>query len=226
MSTDETAPAPVAEEGDSTRRAGCTKTPKFKIEKTKLLLVEGKDEDLFFTSALEKHLGIGSIQVLPLAGKEQLSRNLAALKRDPKFVEVTSLAVIRDADNAADAAFQSVCGALRRHDFMPPDAHAAFSSGWPRAGIFIMPDGQRNGMLETLCMDSVAGSVEAGCLRCYFNCLGAQGVIPRPFDKARAQAWLASRPQPDKRVGEAAAAGYWPFNNAAFDSLWNFIRST
>ncbi len=121
MSTDETAPAPVAEEGDSTRRAGYTKTLKFKIEKAKLLLVEGKDEDLFFTSALEKHLGIGSIQVLPLAGKEQLSRNLAALKRDPKFVEVTSLAVIRDADTAADAAFQSVCGALRRRDFMPPD---------------------------------------------------------------------------------------------------------
>jgi len=30
---------------------------------------------------------------------------------------------------------------------------------------------------------------------------------------------------PDRRVGEAAQAGYWPWDSQAFDDLWAFLRS-
>ena len=43
--------------------------------------------------------------------------------------------------------------------------------------------------------------------------------------KARAHAWLASRVEPDKRVGEAAQAGYWPWGADAFLDLWSFVGS-
>ena len=29
---------------------------------------------------------------------------------------------------------------------------------------------------------------------------------------------------PDRLVGEAAQAGYWPWNSRAFDDLWAFLR--
>ncbi len=48
---------------------------------------------------------------------------------------------------------------------------------------------------------------------------------PNNLDKARAHAWLASRPECDKRVGEAAQAGYRPWGSDAFRALWAFVGS-
>jgi hypothetical protein len=88
-----------------------------------------------------------------------------------------------------------------------------------------MPDGTSDGILETLCISSVSGEIEFACLTQFFACCQRHGVVPNNMHKAHAHAWLACRPEPDKRVGEAALAGYWPFSNSAFDHLWTFIRA-
>ncbi|MGC9259619.1 MAG: DUF3226 domain-containing protein [Phycisphaerae bacterium] len=198
---------------------------KVKITQTKLLLVEGKDEELFFSAALEKHTHVDDIQVLPIAGKTRLRENLASLKRDANFPGVTSLAVIRDADDSFASAFQSVRDSLMHHKLPVPREHGQFTTGVLRVGVFIMPDGKNNGMLETLCMRSVKGRAQTACVESYLDCLKQNGAYPAPVDKARAHAWLAGQDDPEKRVGEAAQAGYWPFADSAFDNLWNFIRA-
>ena len=92
-------------------------------------------------------------------------------------------------------------------------------------GIFVVPNGIDDGMLETLCLQSVSGLPEFSCVDGYFRCLQGHGPLPTNMHKARAHAWLASRPKSDLRVGEAAQAGYWPWDSDAFGELWSFIRS-
>ena len=88
-----------------------------------------------------------------------------------------------------------------------------------------MPDGTNDGMLETLCMSSAASQNGFACVGGFFNCMAASGVpLPSNMHKAQAQAWLASRPAPGKRLGEAAHASYWVWTDTAFSQLWAFIR--
>ncbi|MGA8346654.1 MAG: hypothetical protein WB773_02435 [Isosphaeraceae bacterium] len=50
-----------------------------KIQKPKLLIVEGRDEQFCFEAALRDHLGLTDIQVMPIGGKTPLTRNLTGL---------------------------------------------------------------------------------------------------------------------------------------------------
>lgn len=208
---------------------------KVQIRQPKLLVVEGKDEENFFKAALTNHLTIPDIQVLGIGGKTLLTGSLIALKNDPAFPAVQCLAVIRDADlspinaiaTAAPSAFTSVCASLTDPgvQLVCPGAHGQFAPGSPRVGVFIMPDGTSDGMLETLCMNAVSSRSEYACVTSFFTCFQAHATLPNNIHKARAHVWLASRIEPDKRVGEAALAGYWPFAEPAFQDLWNFISA-
>src|SRR5437867_4426683 len=82
-----------------------------KIEQDRILVVEGKEETLFF-SALITQLGLHGIQILPVGGKTNLRPNLKALRNAAGFDRVISLGLVRDADNDPVAAFQSVRSAL------------------------------------------------------------------------------------------------------------------
>lgn len=209
-----------------------------KIAKPKLLIVEGRDEEMFFEAALQDHLGLTDVQVMPIGGKTKLTQNLSAVVNDVGFPAVQGLAVFRDADSPigdppaagsvvseAIKAFQSICGSLRHVGLPSPAAHGQFANGPPRVGVFIVPNGVDDGMLETLCLLSVATLPEFPCVNGYFQCLQGHGTVPNNLHKARAHAWLASGPEPDRRVGEAAQAGYWPWDADTFRDLWAFIGS-
>ena len=209
------------------------------IAKTKLLLGEGKDEELFFRAML-KHLGREDVQVLSAGGKTGLSAALGVLMSDPKWPDVESLLIVRDADfsddrsreSAASSAWKSVTNELRKRGLPVPDNHGqlagrgeAVAPAALRVGIFILPDGVSDGMLEDLCLDAVSGDPVKPCLDAYLRCVEEkQGAIVRNLlPKARAHAFLASRSTPDKRVGEAAQAGYWPWEAPAFAPLLAFV---
>lgn len=66
------------------------------------------------------------------------------------------------------------------------------------------------------------------CVQSFMTCL-TQAEIPLPDtpaqrDKARLQAFLASRQKPGLRLGEAAEKGDLPFNLPAFASLPSFCE--
>ena len=205
------------------------------IKQPKLLIVEGKDEENFFAAALTAHLGLADVQVLSIGGKTLLTRNLNALTNDPAFSMVQSLAIVRDADltpagsavSAAASAFESIRYSLTAPgvQLACPAGHALFSAGPPRVGVFIMPDGIADGMLETLCVSAASSLPEYACVTSFFACCQGHGAIPNNIHKARAHAFLASRVESDRRVGEAALAGYWPFAEPAFHPLWTFLQA-
>lgn len=209
-----TLPAPLANPSSSTPQP---------INKTKVLLGEG-NEEVYFFSALLNHLKIADIQIEQYGGTGSLRKFLDTLIVRPGFINVEAVAITRDADDDANAAFQSVRSALGHASLPQPNAINVFTVNNPRVGVFILPDGQQGGMLEDLCLASVATDLAMSCVDDFFRCVEAQGRKPNNMSKAKAHAWLASKEKPDKRLGEAAKAGYWDFSHSAFDLLKQFLQ--
>jgi hypothetical protein len=179
-------------------------------------------------------LARGDVQVIPVGGKQNFSSGFAAVVQDPGFSQVTDILVVRDADCAVDRAgfgptWQSVTDTLRRRGLPVPPAHAQFVAGHPRVAVFIVPDGASDGMLETLCWQAVQHDAAAACVLTYFSNLQAAKVpniphLPRNIDKAFMRVFLASRAEPDKRLGEAAQSGYLVWTEAAFKPLIDLLN--
>ncbi len=162
------------------------------IEKPKLLLVEGRDEEEFF-GALLTSLGIEDIEVRPIAGKSRLSDRLKVLVQGPRTVPIGAVGIVQDADNDAAAAFQSIRTALMGAGLPVPNAPQRLQEGVPRVGVMILPGDGRPGMLEDLCLAAVQADPVVVCVDAYFACLerNAAERSQNP-SKARVRAYLAA----------------------------------
>jgi hypothetical protein len=197
-----------------------------KIELPKLLLVEGENDRRFFKALLGKLPTTGTIQVEPYGGKPDLKRFLRLLSISPNYQNIESIGVTRDADGSPSSAFQSVCGLLTSAGMDAPDEPIASTQGRPKISVFIFPDCTNAGMLETLCLSAVELDPAMQCVERFFQCLEESVNMPsRNPDKARAHAFLASRPKPELRVGEAADAGYWEFDSPVYDPVKSFLQA-
>lgn len=195
-----------------------------KIEQPNILVVEGREEELFF-EAFIRDLGLQDIQIMPIGGKEMLRRNLKALKLSPGFARVTSLTVVRDADEDPKAAFQSVRDALQAVNLAVPEYPLVPVGHSPRVAVIILPEGSMAGALEDLCLRAVEQDLALPCVERYFQCLEEQGLtLPVNMSKAKVQVFLASRHRAGLRLGEAAQAGYWPWKAKAFEQVRDFLK--
>jgi len=190
-----------------------------------ILVVEGKEEEVFFRELIRR-LGLPKIQIVPIGGKSNLRQNLKILAKSPRFNDtVISLGIVRDADDNWSAAFQSVRDALQAAGLTAPESQLASVGNKPRVTIMILPESGASGMLEDLCLKTVENDHANLCVEQYFQCLQQQGLpLPRNMAKARVQVFLASKPEPGKRLGEAAEAGYWPWDDLAFEEVKNFLK--
>jgi hypothetical protein len=199
--------------------------PPQELVKPKLLIGEGQDEVRFF-GALLKQIGLDEIQIEAYEGKNKLPNYLAALVLRPGFNNLVSLGVTQDADNNAQGGFDSVSNALRRIALAAPSTHAAIETGNPQVGIFILPDGHNQGMLEDLCLGSLTSHPSMPCLDDYFKCIERQtGRLPNNLSKARIHAWLSTQDRPDLPLGLAAEKGYINWSDSVFDSFKRFLTT-
>lgn len=196
--------------------------PRVPIILTKLLLVEGKTPLNFF-EALLKHLGISDeIEIRDFGGVSSLRSAIAVLAASSEFKSlVKSVAVVRDAEDDRDAAYNSVRHALDS---------AGLSAANPdvRTSIYILPDDQNAGMIETLCVDAIRGDPVFSCIEEFFDCAEQQGAnLPEGIQRAKnlAQAYLSTRKETQMFPGIAAYRGYWPWDNEAFVELKQFLQS-
>lgn len=194
------------------------------IQKVNILVVEGRDEELFF-GALIHSLGLGSIQIMSFGGKAKLREYLKALIRTSGFASVSCLGIARDANSDPRAAFQSVCDALKDNNLPAPGKPLVLTGHSPRVTVMILPGEGNPGMLEDLCLRAVTQDPAKFCIDKYFECLQKQSLpLPHNMSKAMVHAFLASRPEADKRLGEAAQAGYWPWDSEAFGQVKAFLQ--
>ncbi len=197
------------------------------ITYSRLLIVEGRTAFEFFKALLrELHL-LDQIEIRNLGGNQELGDYLELLRMTPGFAAVTSLAIVRDAEKDAAGAFRAVCDALQRAGLNVPDKVLVKTTGHhPTTAVLILPDCASPGMLETLCLQSVTDDPAMRCVDDFFRCLEREDVeLPANLAKARTHVFLASRPRPDLLVGQAAHAGYWPWDRAVFGQLKEFLKS-
>ena len=189
------------------------------IEQEKLLVVEGADDARLF-NALLSHIGVSGIQVVDAEGKDNIRQTLRVIRHSTDFSKVSSIGVVRDADANADGALESVRDALKAANLPSPDAPLSLAGDDLRVAVLIAPHGKSSGAIEDVCLESVAGDAAMGCVHDYLNCIKdsvAEAERPNNLRKAKLQAFLASRERSGLRLGEAAEAGYWDFEHAAFD---------
>jgi len=197
------------------------------IEHPKQLLVEGRDAEAFFYPFLED-MEISDIQIQDYGGISELPVFLKqfVLSSQYKGLPVTSIGIIRDAEQNPQGAFKSVCGALEKWGLPIPSAPLALTEKRPQVCVYILPDENSSGMIETLLLRAVSDDPAFGCVDEYLECVvQATGVEPKPRDKARFLTFLASKPDIKPLTGFAARAGYLEFSNSAYDRLKEFVLS-
>ena len=194
------------------------------IEKPVQLLVEGKAEQNFF-EAFTQHLRLDDTpQIQEFGGVHGLRGFLQGFVNSPGFDSVTSIGIVRDAEESAEAARQSVESSVRNAGLPAPGDAEAGST--PAVHVLILPDGEEPGMLETLLCQTFASDPVNDCIDEYFDCVRLlPGVEFRRPDKARAQAFLATRPSPGVSVGVAAKKDYWCLDHEAFAGVRSFLTA-
>lgn len=204
-----------------------------RISSDLLLVCEGRADEKVL-GGLMRARGIAGYQPIPLQGHTNKRAFLKSLALSPHFRgrvpghghPVRGLAVVLDAERSAPDTFASLRAALAEAGFAAPERPGAIAEGSPRTGVFLLPDNILPGKIETLCMASVAGDPAWGCLDGFFECVAQRGgALPADCDKARAQAFLATRREPDLPVGLASDKGYWDFANPCFDPPTEFLKT-
>lgn len=195
------------------------------IEKERLLLVEGKDEVEFFKSFF-KHLNINNIQVIDMLGKTNFRDNIKLLSISPNIEIVKIIGAVRDADDSAQAAFNSLKDSFVKVNWNPADKPYIFSSKTPSIGIFIMPGAnQDNGMLEDLCLESINDCPRLKCVDDYIKCVESLGKEQlNKLSKRKILTYLASQKKFVRDLGLAAQKHIWDFDAQAFDELKAFLH--
>ena len=196
------------------------------LRHTKQLIVEGEDDVRVFGSILE-HLDIRSVQVHRYGGYPKLKPFLKTFMALPDFESVESLAVVADADRSRAGREIGIHDALLDVGLPVPLAPLEVAAkGGLKVTYLVVPDYQETGMIEDVCLDSVAADPALGCVDDYFECINGTSLLgPKKvwMSKARVHAFLASRERPDLRLGEASQRGIWQFDADAFRSLKNLL---
>ena len=188
------------------------------------LLVEGNDSRNFFEAFVE-HLSLENIQIQNFGGVSELGGFLRALVNAPGFQTVQSLGIVRDAEMSAGGAFQSVQSALSNAALPVPDSPAERTNTSPAVTVLILPGDNRQGMLETLLCESFAATPVEDCIDDFFKCVESlPDVSIERSDKARAHAYLTTKPNPHFSVGVAAKNDYWDLDHNVFSTVRDFLQ--
>ena len=201
------------------------------LSKPAVIFVEGTNDLHFFDRAL-RHVGKReAVALRSYDGKANLGVRLADLVVESGFsTTVRKLVIMRDADDSAEAAFQSVASAVQARQWHTPARHGEWAQahdGLEVAG-YILPDGQGQGELETLLNQALGNDGVNGCIDSFLDCLRANGA-PIPTDhqqsKHRFFALVATLPEPDNKFGVLAnkTPDFW--TKPAFANLLAFLRT-
>lgn len=200
--------------------ANLTTQRAIQIEAPRLLLVEGWDEKGFFDQYL-RWLQVTDVQVVPYGGKSNKARFLREVQKVPEFRRVRSIILLHDADQSSDDSFASVCDALGKAEFPVPQAPLVeVQSDRLSVVAAIIPPFQQTGDLESLLLQSVGDDVAISCVEAFVACLATLRKTPVDHEaKRRMQAFLATRKEVYRRLGDAALDGIWPFAHSVFEPL-------
>jgi hypothetical protein len=197
---------------------------------SKQILVEGRSAEIFFREWIDSTHLKGQIEARDFGSISNLTGYLKLFISQKDFREkVTAIGIVRDAEEKAPiGAFDSVCASLTAAGVKSPDSVGVYSDGMPRAGVFILPDCESPGMLETLCWSAIQNDSDrihhSKCVDSYLMSLREKNLI-RNEAKARIWAYLAGFGEFEPQLGRSAQAKIWDWNNSVFSKLTSFMNS-
>lgn len=176
--------------------------------------------------ALAKQLGLTDLQILSFDGVDNLRGYLKALPSVSGFDRVRALGILGDAEDSAQARFQSVTSSLGAAGLPVPPRPLVPAPGSPRIVVLINPDEFSAGSLDDVCVESVRADPAMPCVDAYLECLRQAGIVgPQNRAKTRAHAFIASRDRPDVSLGVALQRGYFPLAHIAFDPIRRLLSA-
>lgn len=196
------------------------------IRESRVILAEGADAYFFLIWAYQE-FGAKGIEVRDFGGNEQLRIRLRTFVNTPRFDQVQSLVIARDAETDGDAAFRRVAAALRAANLPVPTQPFEFCApdvGKPRTAVMIFPGFDADpldskhlapGTLEDLCLGTLSKlDPILSCVDEYLECVRNQAkATPHPT-KSRLHAYLAGRSEfAGLKLGEATKAKAWNLNH-------------
>jgi len=206
-----------------------------KIEKEKIILVEGKDEQRFFISACEQYK-LNEIQVIDFGGIKELNEALKIIINNPKYHQLKTMIIARDAETDANSAIRSIQSSLKNHNLPVPSSPFLYvKESSLRIAYVIFPgvkgtqseqDNYVPGTLEDLCISLLNNTELMNCVENYLNCAGrVSGTIRHPH-KAKLYAYLAGLDGfAGLKLGEAADKGAWNWNHPALEPFRNILSN-
>lgn len=214
------------------------------LTKENIAFVEGPDDE-HFIRAVMKSIGIDKcVQIIKTGGISLFPPKFQAKTKESNFKAVRRIAIIVDADNSKDEAFNMVKKTLVSNGFSAPDKHGAFikcGSKNVQVGIFIISKpGENSGMLEDLFIETQKETPISGHVGKYLSGLadslekhtpikGCPRPTPKDFkypnneSKARARAILSGFYDDISTVGYAAQHGYIDMNSSSLDEIKDFL---
>lgn len=130
------------------------------IVKSYIILCEGKDAEQFLINYLESNelaqdpRFSNEIQVFDFGGNSGLGDFLMNLKNMDKFDQVSSLAIIRDAEKDYDKACHEICAALAKCGYVCSEQSGMWTTenNGIKVGFMLFPLDNNAGTLEDLCL--------------------------------------------------------------------------
>ena len=151
--------------------------------KTRLLLVEGDDDQVFFdqfvnhlADSTDAQLQVEDLAIIQYEGRDKLTRRLRELKKADNFEHITHLGIVRDSDFNTDA-LRSVQDRIKTVDkegppnIDIPDHPIVPTIGDLKVSVLIVPSVSQEGALETILLQAVAKDPMMRCVDKYIECV-------------------------------------------------------
>ena len=202
--------------------------------KTRLLLVEGQDDVVFFlhliqylrrTSAIPRKYN--KFHVISYGSRNQLSDRLIGIVKARHFKQVKRIGIVGDADNDLDA-FQQLQKVVKKIHLsknvklVPPSKPLILSEGHPAIAIFVVPAAGSKGSLEDVVLRAVCQDKFMPCVEKYLDCLQDSGLKVRERRKAKSKlSVFLSGKVLDSKYATRAQSRRLPLRAAVVMKWWN-----
>ncbi|MDR1657964.1 MAG: hypothetical protein LBT47_10505 [Deltaproteobacteria bacterium] len=201
-----------------------------------LILAEGKDAYYFLVHLLTYNINnknnkdsviatFNTFQVFDFDGNSNLNKLLNIILLSEKFPNITSLSVIRDAENNHESAASSIKQSFTKFDLPPPNKpFTPNKDGDLNTGFILFPDcssSPRNGTLEDLCLEILYNK--------YFKQISeAESIIKgnnfkRPHKNKLHLCFSLTDEFVSLKIGEAAKARAFNFESPQIISINSFL---
>jgi hypothetical protein len=192
----------------------------------RVLIVEGYRDLLFYAELLEAVGKQGEVFIKHFNGRSDLATKLETFLTPQLLATKQALGVIVDADTNPQAISAQLTNLLNQLTGQRV-AVGAWTTGTPRVGLFLTPDGSSSGEIETLVWrawsNDPANEQPRKCIDDFVTCMSKAGIAARSPDKGVLSALLAIRNDDDPRLGPGARAKVFDFERPEFAQLKQFL---